>query len=590
MLPCATDRDNARPMRWGIPPWDRNSAEWLAIEHRLAPDHPARLIDYLVAKLDLTDVRTSYAGRGSPPHPPELLLRLALFEFWEGELSPAKWHDHCRELDPAKWLLFGLRPSLSSLYAFLARCAGLVDGLNRQLLQMARAEGLVTGDDVAFDGTFVATRGSRHRLVTAKIVHKRLEQLDAALAADYAPTSKEETPNAESSVPALPPPEVAAPVGRLCSAPADTSPATSTGGPVATIAVTEVTTHASSSSPAVAHRQPPPKKAESPYWMAKTPATRLKQRQRYRLAGEMLKHKHQRHQQTLSRTAKAKRRSVERIVICPTEPEAALGRDKLKTFRPLYNVQWAHDVDARYVVGYNVVASATDDGQFGPLARSVESLCGHRPKRVAVDEKYAGPVDLALARELKITVHAPTSTTMQADGSCKKPKQGMIPKQEFLWLDHEQTYRCPQGHLLRLVRSGTQTRAGGETLKLMQYRCPAEHCRTCPVQSKCTRTPEQGRIVKRSEHDELVEELRARMQSPESQEFYRERKQTVELGFADLKEHRGLRRFHSFGLTRARTQVAMLVLAVNGMAFAKACANPAARPRGADEEARASPA
>ena len=230
-----------------------------------------------------------------------------------------------------------------------------------------------------------------------------------------------------------------------------------------------------------------------------------------------------------------------------------MGRDKVHTFRPLYNVQFARDLDTQFVVGYDVVPKTTDAGQFGPLAGQVENLLGHLPKRTTVDEKYAGQVDLALARELEILVYAPTSATKQADASRKKPNKGMIPKQDFVWQPEEQTYCCPQGHRLKCVGTSTQTRQGGETITLTQYRCPPEHCQACPVKAQCTRTPERGRIVKRGEHDDLVDALRDRMQRPEGKELYRKRKQTVEQSYADLKEHRGLRQFHGFGLTPAQS-------------------------------------
>jgi transposase len=585
MLLHAMDCNNARPIRWRIPPWNRDTTAWLTIEQALAPDHPARLVDRLVAEFDLTDLHKSYAGRGSRPHPPALLLRLALFESLRGELSPAIWHCDCGQLDPVKWLLFGLQPSLSCVYAFRDRCAHVLDGLNRQILQIAQAEGFLTGDDVAFDGTFVAARGSRHRLVNAKTLDKRLEQLDAALAADYAPANGDDIADAESASAALPQAEMAAPVASSSSAPADTSETPVPGESAADVAPNEVPPNLGAAPPAPAETPPESPNGKSTYWMGKTPATRRKQRMTYRVAREILKRRRQCHQETLARTAKAKRRPAQRIVISPTEPEAALGRDKVKTFRPLYNVQYARALDALFVVGYDVVPEATDAGQFGPLAFRVESLCGHLPKRVPVDDKYAGHVDLARAQELGIVVYAPTSTMKQADGSRQKPDKGMIPKQDFVWMPEEQTYCCPQGHHLKFVGSSVQTRQGGETLKLMQYRCPAEHCQACPVRTKCTRTPERGRIVKRSEHDDLAEELRDRMRRPEGRKFYGQRKQTVELSYADLKEHRGLRQFHGFGLTRARTQVAMLVLAVNGRALLKARDNQVTKPADPDEAA-----
>jgi hypothetical protein len=233
-------------------------------------------------------------------------------------------------------------------------------------------------------------------------------------------------------------------------------------------------------------------------------------------------------------------------------------------------VQYARALNAPFIVGYHVVAATSDAGQFGPLLQRIEALCGRRPKQIIADGKYAGPMELALARELGIVEYAPTGTTNPKHRSGKKQNRGFIPKTEFVWLPEEQTYRCPQGHMLRYIGSGTDTRQQGKRLKLMQYRCPPEYCRECPIRLQCTRTPEHGRLVKRNEHDDLVEELQKRMQQSENQALYRHRKQTVELSYADLKEHRGLRQFHAYGLRQAKSQVAMIVLAVNGMALLKA--------------------
>jgi hypothetical protein len=53
------------------------------------------------------------------------------------------------------------------------------------------------------------------------------------------------------------------------------------------------------------------------------------------------------------------------------------------------------------------------------------------------------------------------------------------------------------------------------------------------------------------------------MQTPEAKTLYRRRGQTVELGFADVKEHRKLRRFSGLGLKRARTEIGLEVLVHN---------------------------
>jgi len=44
----------------------------------------------------------------------------------------------------------------------------------------------------------------------------------------------------------------------------------------------------------------------------------------------------------------------------------------------------------------------------------------------------------------------------------------------------------------------------------------------------------------------------------------------VELGYADLKEHRGLRVFRCFGRKRARAQAGLVILASNGLTIMRA--------------------
>jgi hypothetical protein len=101
---------------------------------------------------------------------------------------------------------------------------------------------------------------------------------------------------------------------------------------------------------------------------------------------------------------------------------------------------------------------------------------------------------------------------------------------------------------------------------MLSYRCDPEQCMACPRQKQCTRSPQRGRMVKRSEYEPLVEALAERMRSPEAQRLYKKRCQSVELGFADQKEHRGLRRFGGRGRARARVEVGLVVLAHNALA------------------------
>jgi transposase len=72
----------------------------------------ARPIDQ---ELDLDALRRTYAGRGTKPHRPELLLRSVLYEHAQGRPQPVQWSRDLRENKAVQWLTLGIKPALTTL-------------------------------------------------------------------------------------------------------------------------------------------------------------------------------------------------------------------------------------------------------------------------------------------------------------------------------------------------------------------------------------------------------------------------------------------------------------------------------------------
>jgi hypothetical protein len=305
--------------------------------------------------------------------------------------------------------------------------------------------------------------------------------------------------------------------------------------------------------------------------MARSHQGRQRQRRRYEQARQTLRARLDEHAKKQKRQRQAKRRSVEQVKICPSEPEAVLGKDKMKVFRPLYNTQIVQDLDSPFVLGYGVYASVTDAGLLPPmLQRSVE-LTGRGLDELLTDGIYARLLDVRDCRERGIRLYAPLAVSNAPELAKSKNKgsnqEGAIGKEQFVWLAAEHTYRCPQGHLLQRERCCAEGRRDGEQVMVEQFRCAAEHCRTCPLASRCTKRPDKGRTVKRMQGQELLDEVAERMATPEGKQRYKKRSQTVELCHADFRAHRGLDRFRSFGLRAGQSLIGLLVLAHNGLAL-----------------------
>ena len=295
-----------------------------------------------------------------------------------------------------------------------------------------------------------------------------------------------------------------------------------------------------------------------PGWMARCAARRRQQRYRFGVARRQLLKQHAQN----ARRERQDRQDPEKIVISTSDVEAALGRDKEKVFRPLYNLQVVQDLESPLVLGYEVFAQATDAGTLMPLRQRVHDLSGVWPEQLLTDAGYASALDLFDCAAAGVDLYAPYQENDQTPQRRAKQTPRLIPKSEFVWLAAEQTYACPQGHRLLKIGRERRERAAGRAVALTTYRCPAAHCRACPLAKRCTESA-NGRTIKRNEHEDLIVAHQAKMKTAEAKAIYKQRGQTVELRFADTKAHRGLRRFSGRGLTRVRIEAGLLVLSHN---------------------------
>jgi transposase len=528
-------------------PWSEQTPEFQALDQRLSEDHLARAIVRAVAELDLSDFLTSYVGAGSPPYRPEMLLRVVLYEMHLGKRSPAEWTRDARESEPVRWLLRGCEPSRARWYAFRDRVGPWLLDWNRQVLAQALDKELTPAERAALDGTLIAANASRHHLLNEARLLQREAQLAEAIAADQGlptvpPASTADvlaSPAASDPVAAteilVPPPDAAAPVA-----------------PSVAVA-TEATTPVSAAVPQAAS-------AKMPGWMAKTPAGRQQQESRYQKARARMEQRQQRNQQKRA----SKRQKRDKIVVSASDSEAALGRDKLGVYRPLFNVQLLCDLDSPFILAYQVFAQPNDNNTLGPMLERQTDLVGHKVSQWLADAGYPSGEHLALAETAGVLLFAPWQENDYSVRNAKKGKKKVYyAKKEFRWLPEDQAYVCPNGQRLKLEGTSKQKRSGTETVLLDQYRCPPQACQNCPLHARCTPNPAAGRTISRAEHEELIEALRARMQTDEAKNLYRLRRQTVELSYADLKEHRKLRRFSGHGLSRAENEVGLEVLVHN---------------------------
>ncbi len=476
----------------------------------------ARLTD---AELDWTALQATYAGRGSRPHRPDLLLKLVIYEHSQGRVQPVQWFRDLQENLAVQWLTFGIKPSLTTLYEFRDRVQPRLEELNQQVIRTAIVQGHTDGSSAALDGTTVAANATRHRMINLTTVQKRLQILDQEIAAlqrgeDVIPATAASEPKASAT---------AATITRLPS-------------------------------PAAASD------AQPPAWKAKTLVGKRRQRDQYRCARDVLQAMHVANR----RRRKDKQKQLDKIRVAPGDPMAPFGLDKQKTYRPLYNVQTMSDVQTDLVLAYATTRRVVDNGQLVPMIERTMKMTGRRLCWVLVDSGYPSGADLAACQAQGVTVYAPwNENSFTETKRAQKKDKTQIPKDQFVFDPAAASYRCPQGKPLRYRGQSKNQKANGDYFTIEIYEADPADCAGCPLKAGCVRSRTGARTVRRQEHEEQIEALRERMKPADAQAKYRKRGCTVERRFADLKTHRGLQRFSGRSPARADAQVGLTVLAHN---------------------------
>ena len=170
--------------RYAPPPAPPGSPQWRLWDAALDDDHPARLIDAFVNGLDRTTLHATYLGVGSPANDPDLMLKMVLYETFQGRLSPSQWPRDLPENDALRWLGQGIRPSRTALYNFRDRLSAPIFAMHAAAIRQAIDEGLTAAEAAVLDGTSARSGASRHQLVNWDKLTKRLQELEAAVAQD----------------------------------------------------------------------------------------------------------------------------------------------------------------------------------------------------------------------------------------------------------------------------------------------------------------------------------------------------------------------------------------------------------------------
>lgn len=211
-----------------------------------------------------------------------------------------------------------------------------------------------------------------------------------------------------------------------------------------------------------------------------------------------------------------------------------------------YNVQIAVDTEHHLVVAHEVTNTVVDRTLLSPMARQAKAAMGAERIDVLADRGYFSGEEILACEAIDVTPYVPKPCTSGAKAA------GRFGKDDFVFNAAENTYRCPAGETLT---HRCTTVAEGRTLHAYW----TTMCGDCALKAKCT--PAKERVVRRWEHEAVIDEMLDRLdRAPDCMTI---RRRTVEHPFGTLKAWMGHTHFLTKGLQKVKTEMSLSVLAYN---------------------------
>jgi transposase len=211
-----------------------------------------------------------------------------------------------------------------------------------------------------------------------------------------------------------------------------------------------------------------------------------------------------------------------------------------------YNVQTAVDTKHHLIVEHEVTNTGSDRDQLSDMAKKARAAIGTTTLTAIADRGYFNGKEILTCHEAGISALVPPTKTSGAKAD------GRFDKADFIYDPQKNEYRCPAGE--SLIWRFASVEKG-----ITNHRYWSSNCKGCALKGKCT--PSANRRVTRWEHQDVVDEMQARLeQTPDAMRI---RRSTVEHPYATIKAWMGATHFLTKGMERVKAEMSLHVLAYN---------------------------
>jgi len=481
-------------------------------EDKIPANHPVRIVDAVVEKIDLRKLYSTYKGGGTSSHNPKMLLKAIIYAYITNTYSSRKIEEAIKSDVRFIWLCGNCEPDHNTINRFRGeKVSEVLKNIFKQIVLLLAEEGLVSLKDAYVDGTKIEANANRYTFVWGNAIktskERMVKQLDELW--EYAQgIAKEELKD---------------------TAPLDFK----------TIDADKVKETVQAIEEVIKDKEISKKVKQKLAYAKKKFPVKLDE---YKVKEEILD----------GRNSYSK-----------TDNDATFMRmkeDHMKNgqLKPGYNVQIT--TNNQIITNYDTFANPTDTLTLTSHIESFKQLYGEAPETVTADSGYGSEQNYECLEENNCTAYVKYNHFHQEQQG-KRLKKYPFAVEHLHYNQEQDYYVCPMGQHMNNIGTYTRKNDSGFEQTISRYR--AKNCQGCPLRGVCHKAKGNRIIEVNHNLNRHKQRAREKLTSEAGIAHRKQRAADVEAVLGNIKQNKGFRRFMLRGKEKVTTELGLIAIAHN---------------------------
>lgn len=483
-----------------------------SLDELIKKDHPVRIVNEVLDKIDLDPLLKKYKGGGSSSFHPRMLLKVLVYSYINNIYSSRKIEAALRENIYYMWLSGMNTPDHNTINRF--RSERLKDVLRQvftQVVLLLSQEGLLNIKELYTDGTKIEANANRYTFVWGNAIKTNKEKIKAQL---------EELWRYAQSVAAAELP--------------DRDPTEFKDIKAETVERTvDIINEALKDKPV------DPKISQKLKYAKNNWPSNLK--------------KYEQQEKILN----------QRNSYSKTDPDATFMRMKEDhmlngQLKAAYNLQIS--TNEQYIVNYSLHQTTADTTTLAEHTQIYKDQYHHNPEVITADAGYGSEQNYQYLEQNNIKNYVKYNY-FDKDQSNKTDKKNPFKTDSLYYNSQHDHYICPMGQVMKNISTYQASTRNGFTQTLKQYR--AANCDGCSLRGSCHKSKGNRTIEVNHSLNAYKKKVREQLNSETGLYHRKKRPCDVEPVFGNIKYNHHFKRFMLRGKPKVEIEAGLLALAHN---------------------------